>query len=196
MELIHDLAEIDPLLNSDQVMNELAQFISKREFFSKNFVTKSALLTEAIIWWTGICSNFQLAKLAESIISLPPTSAAVERSFSRHAWIHSARRNRLTAETASKLVNISHNINLQEKKEAALEQKKTPTMKSPMTPCRSDTTPPPVDLTRAVPSASGMASKSTEPRTLIFDDVMDTDTDPNKEIPLCFNSSSDCSDEL
>ena len=47
------------------------------------------------------------------ILNLPPTSASVERSFSRHSKIHSNDRNRLTTERAAKLVFIAHNLTLE-----------------------------------------------------------------------------------
>ena len=54
----------------------------------------------------------QLSKIAVSILCLIPTSAAVERSFRRHAWNHSARRNRLTTDRAAEFVFIAHNFAL------------------------------------------------------------------------------------
>ena len=47
---------------------------------------------------------------------LPPTSAAVERSFSRQSWVHNQKWNRLTNDRASKLVFISHNLELENQK--------------------------------------------------------------------------------
>ena len=46
------------------------------------------------------------------ILSLPPTSVVVERSFSMHAWIHSTRRDRLTTDRTSELAFITHNFAL------------------------------------------------------------------------------------
>ena len=39
-------------------------------------------------------------------------SAAAERSFSKNAWIHSARRNRITTYRAAELVFTAHNLAL------------------------------------------------------------------------------------
>ena len=50
------------------------------------------------------------------ILLLPPTSAAFERSFSRQSWIHNQKRNRLTNDRASKLVFLSHNLELENQK--------------------------------------------------------------------------------
>ena len=48
------------------------------------------------------------------MLDLLPTSAAVERSFSKYANIHSLKRNKLTTERAAKLVYIAHNLKLTE----------------------------------------------------------------------------------
>ena len=61
-------------------------------------------------WWKGFCSNQELSKIASKILSLPSTTAAVERSFSTYGNIHTAKRNRLSNDTAKKLVFISQNI--------------------------------------------------------------------------------------
>lgn len=112
MELIHDLAEMDPELNTSTVLSELGEFNAKKKFFAKQFVWKAAEKTDPVTWWTGICSITELSKIAEAILSCPPTSAAAERSFSVHGNIHSAKRNKLTTRRAGKLVYISHNIQL------------------------------------------------------------------------------------
>lgn len=68
--------------------------------------------TSPSTWWNGICSSTQLSRVASNILQLPPSSASVERSFSRHALVHSARRNRLTTDKAAKLVFIGQNLAL------------------------------------------------------------------------------------
>ena len=57
-------------------------------------------------------NSTELSKLASKLLSLPPTSAAVERLFSRYSWIHSTKRNRLSTERAAKLVYVAHNLSL------------------------------------------------------------------------------------
>ena len=47
-----------------------------------------------------------LAKIALRLISIPPSSAAVERSFSLQAWIHSKNRNRLSQENINKILMV------------------------------------------------------------------------------------------
>lgn len=67
-----------------------------------------------LIWWKGFCSNSaaELAKIAIKILSSPPTSASVERLFSKMGHIQNLKRNRLDNERASKLLFIAHNKNL------------------------------------------------------------------------------------
>ena len=55
-----------------------------------------------------------MSKVAARILSLPASSAAVERSFSTYSNIHTKKRNRLTNEHASKIVFIAHNLKLLE----------------------------------------------------------------------------------
>ena len=55
--------------------------------------------TSPTAWWSGLCGSTELSTLATRILSLPSTSAAVERSFSQHANIH-----RLTNARAAKLL--------------------------------------------------------------------------------------------
>lgn len=51
-------------------------------------------------------------KIAAGVLNLPPTSAAVE--ISKHANIHSLKRNNLTTDRAAKLVYIVHNLKVTE----------------------------------------------------------------------------------
>lgn len=66
-----------------------------------------------ITWWNGICSSSNLATVASAILQCPPTSASTERSFSTYGLVHTAKRNRLTTDRASKLVYFKHNLKLQ-----------------------------------------------------------------------------------
>ena len=63
-----------------------------------------------VSWWNSCCTNQELSKIAGRLLKLPSTTAAVERSFSCNSNIHTAKRNRLTNDRASKLVFVSQNI--------------------------------------------------------------------------------------
>ena len=56
------------------------------------------------------CTYQELSKVAGRILKLPSTTAVVEQSFSCYSNIHTAKRNRLTNDTSSKLVFVSQNI--------------------------------------------------------------------------------------
>lgn len=114
LEAIHSIAMQDPSIEEDKILGEVSDYRSKEMLFSKAFVWNVVDHTSPTSWWGGICASLELSKIASNILKLPPTSAAVERSFSRHSNIHSAKRNRLTTERAAKLVYIGHNITLQE----------------------------------------------------------------------------------
>ena len=74
-------------------------------FLWKNFANISP-----VSWWNCYCNNQELSKIAGRLLKLPSTTAAVEQSFSCYSYIHTAKRNRLTNDRASKLVFVSPNI--------------------------------------------------------------------------------------
>ena len=113
-EEIHNIATHMPDIDESAVMGELADYRSQQKIFSKSFIWKAIDHTTPTAWWTGLCGSTNISKLAAGVLNLPPTSAAVERSFSKHANIHSLKRNKLTNERAAKLVYIAHNLKLTE----------------------------------------------------------------------------------
>ncbi|XP_076062416.1 uncharacterized protein LOC143037750 [Oratosquilla oratoria] len=76
------------------------------------FVRGAVDKTSASSWWNGICCSTQLSRVASNILQLPLSSASVERSFSRHALVYSARRNCLITDRTAKLVFIGQNLAL------------------------------------------------------------------------------------
>lgn len=67
----------------------------------------------ASTWWGGLCTNSPLSKVAQMLLTIPPSSAAAaERNFSSFSTVHTKKRNRLTTLRASKLVYIYHNSRL------------------------------------------------------------------------------------
>ena len=101
-------------MDEGEVLVDLANYKSKEAAFSREFMWNKKALDKMApkIWWTATAPKTELSSLAAKIVSLPPTSAAVERSFSAHSWIHSKKRNRLTNERAAKLVFINHNYQI------------------------------------------------------------------------------------
>ena len=63
------------------------------------------------MWWTMYGGHVpHLQKVAQILLSLPGSSAAVERSFSMLDFVHSALRNRLDKECREKLLYIYFNV--------------------------------------------------------------------------------------
>ena len=77
-------------VNEDKVQENLALFSAKEGFFGKVFLWKNVEKIRPTAWWKGFCSNQELSKIASKILSLPSTTAAVERSFSTYGNIHTA----------------------------------------------------------------------------------------------------------
>ena len=117
MDFIHELAGKNENFKEyqDEIIIELAQYIGKSEFFEKSYFWKTVDKIDPITWWRGYCSKLQFKKLAISLLTLPPSSAATERTFSKYGFIHSKKRNKLTIERAGKLTFVACNISLQTK---------------------------------------------------------------------------------
>jgi len=94
-EFIANLAKCTDGISEDDVLADLANYRSKSGLWSKPFIWSSCHKIEPLVWWTGMCSGRPLSVVATKILSLPPTSAACERSFSTYSNVHTAKRNRL-----------------------------------------------------------------------------------------------------
>lgn len=110
MEFIQNLAVY---LNLDCLV-DLAQYRARDGIWGKEFTWKATEKVDAVLWWKGICGSSPLSKVALRILTAPCTSAATERSFSIHGFIHSAKRNRLTTERAAQITSLAYNWNLKE----------------------------------------------------------------------------------
>jgi hypothetical protein len=97
-------------VDGSQAMTDLAEYRAKHGLWAKDFVWASAEHVLPHVWWTGVCSTRALSVVASRILNMPASSAACERSFSAYGNIHTAKRNRLTNETAGKLVYVYHNL--------------------------------------------------------------------------------------
>ena len=65
-------------------------------------------MVERHMYWNGI----SLVKVALIILTMLSTTATTEGSFSTYGLIHTAKRNRLSAEKSKKLAFVDHNIKL------------------------------------------------------------------------------------
>lgn len=96
-------------LEKKQLFEELGEYKTKCGLWSSTFMWSMSENMTNIAWWSGMCGQKLLHKVALRLLSLPATSAASERSFSTHGWIHNSLRNRLHTERAAKIVYIAHN---------------------------------------------------------------------------------------
>lgn len=125
LEYIYKLASHIDDVDVSEIFKNIAEYRSGSGFFSLEFVKISMQNKKisALDFWKGICTDFPLRKVAEAILTMPPTSAATERSFSAQGFIHTKKRNRLTTSRAGMLTYIHHNLNLSaEKKIKTTEQ--------------------------------------------------------------------------
>lgn len=101
-------------LNENEILMDLANYRCKEGFYSTSYLWKTVHEDQfsPILWWKGFCSDRILSKVAVRILSMPPTSAATERSFSTQGSIHTKKRNKLTNERVMKLTFIKHNQKL------------------------------------------------------------------------------------
>lgn len=60
--------------------------------------------------------------MAVALLSLRPSSAATERTFSKYSFIHTKKRNKLTKERAGKLTYIACNLTLANQNETRKNQ--------------------------------------------------------------------------
>ena len=99
-------------LNMDKIQTHMTEYTKKINFWNNEFLWRTALTLKdnPRIWWTSVCSATEVSQVANIILSLPPTSAATERSFSLYSHIHTKKRNRLTSERAAKVVYVGKNL--------------------------------------------------------------------------------------
>lgn len=66
---------------------------------------------DPLVWWRQNANLYpELSQLARAFLACPPTSVASERLFSGAGLIYDAKRSRLAAERAEKLLFIKYNL--------------------------------------------------------------------------------------
>ena len=98
-------------VDSSKVHQDCVLHSAKDRFYAMPFLWKNIANISPVSWWNGYFTKQKLSKIAGRLLKLPSTTAAVERSLSCYSNIHTAKRNRLTNDRASKLVFVSQNIN-------------------------------------------------------------------------------------
>ncbi|XP_071579235.1 uncharacterized protein [Temnothorax nylanderi] len=97
-------------LEKGLVLANLAEFRTKTGFFSDSSIWEAAAHVSPATWWGGFCSDQNLYSIAMRLFNVPPSSAACERNWSTHGFVHSKIRNRLTNERVQKQVAIKSNL--------------------------------------------------------------------------------------
>lgn len=72
---------------------------------------KNIIYSPKSVWGGFLTSNYELTKVAIAILSIYPTEACVERSFSLQSDVYSSERNRLASEMIEAEMNIKMNFN-------------------------------------------------------------------------------------
>lgn len=80
-----------------------------------------------VLWWKRFTASSEfkneLAELAIKLLSIPCSSASVERSFSVQNRIHTATRNLLSNENCEKLLAIKFSKETEDEEDAIVEEK-------------------------------------------------------------------------
>ncbi|CAG9792169.1 unnamed protein product [Diatraea saccharalis] len=97
---------------SINVLQELSEYKCRNRLYGKNIIWQAANTIDPKDWWMTFFEKTLLGQIAIKILTVPATSASVERSFSTFSHIHSRKRNKLTTERAGKICYISHNWKL------------------------------------------------------------------------------------
>jgi hypothetical protein len=93
-----------------------SSFRAKERQFGRPSAAKDAGSMPAHQWWDMYGSAHpQLQKVALKVLSQPVSACSCERNWSAYDFIHSRRRNRLTANRARKLVHVFTNGRLVDK---------------------------------------------------------------------------------
>lgn len=189
--------------NQCEILVELAQYAGKAAFFSNAYLWKNTDKIDSNTWWKGYCGRTVLKDVALAIISLAPSSAATERSFSRYSFIHTKKRNRLSVERAGKLAYISFNLNLEQDKtfDNKSPKEQTSTFSISKEIIDEETMPSTSRYSGEKssiilgPSCSNTKRKRTEELTMAVD-TSDTETETDEEISLHDSDTSEGSEDF
>ena len=91
---------------------DLSNFKEQSGIFSKPLLRKGIEKLDALTWWRSNPFDSILSSVASEILTMPASTAATERTFSKYGNIQNNKRNRLKTERAGKLVYLSHNLKL------------------------------------------------------------------------------------
>ncbi|XP_052130462.1 uncharacterized protein LOC113218381 [Frankliniella occidentalis] len=110
--------------NTEKVVENLAQFTTKTNFYDNEKMWKRALTLNSITWWDFYCKNQPLHPIAVRLLSLLPSACPCERIWSEYGYVHNKVRNRLNNKKVEKEVAIKHNLNLSQQCSEAEKKKR------------------------------------------------------------------------
>lgn len=107
-----------------EVSVELADYKEQKGIFSQPILSKTMKKLDPVTWWRTNPLDSVLSFVASEILTMPASTAATERTFSKYGNIHNKKRNRLKTERAGKLVYVSHNLKLSENQMSQCQKNK------------------------------------------------------------------------
>lgn len=103
-------------IEEGKLLKNMAEFKLKENFFDEGKAIWAPVNElEPRQWWKTFASNQYVAVIATKILSVPPSSAMSKRNCSHFAQTHMNTKNLLNNLTASKLLSIRSNLNLQKR---------------------------------------------------------------------------------
>ncbi|XP_050306045.1 uncharacterized protein LOC126743119 [Anthonomus grandis grandis] len=100
-------------LDSEESLDGLNAFIRNEGIFDT--LKKKAQNISVSTFWGLVETKYEaLSTLAQKLLSIPASSAQLERLFSNWSFVHSDLRNRLTKEKSSKLVSVYYSLKLKD----------------------------------------------------------------------------------
>jgi hypothetical protein len=111
-----DIGAVKSELDREELGKQLSCFRMKEEIFE----TKLLSHRDASVFWENhkqFTSCNKLATIGARILSIPASSASVERSFSEQGHLHSKSRNRITDTNVDKLMRIKWSLKQEEQRD-------------------------------------------------------------------------------
>jgi hypothetical protein len=113
-----DIGVVKSDLDREELGRQLSRFRMREDIFETKLLSHS----DASMFWENhmqFTSCRMLAIIGARILSIPASSASVERSFSEQGHLHSKSRNRFTDQNVDKLMRIKWNLKQEEREKSS-----------------------------------------------------------------------------
>ncbi|XP_051159350.1 uncharacterized protein LOC127280427 [Leptopilina boulardi] len=97
-------------ISVEDVLTDCNMFRLKEGIWQKDSLNLTINKMSPYMWWKSCYVGKSLRKIALKVLSLPPTSAACERTNSTYKNVHNKTTNRLSTERAGKITYIKQNM--------------------------------------------------------------------------------------